>query len=50
MFDKEDKLIRPNVALPMAREFNKKLPIDLKITSGGKTLLRMVDMWSRLTI
>lgn len=40
---------RPKVSLPMAREFNEKLAIDLKILSKTKEpIIHMIDMWSRL--
>ena len=40
---------RPAVALPMARNFNEVVCIDLKIRKG-QPILHMIDMWSRLTV
>ena len=40
---------KPVVGLPMAREFNEKVAIDLK-KWNDKYILHMVDMYSRLTI
>ena len=40
---------KPVVSLPMAKSFNEKVAIDLKIWKD-KYILHMVDMWSRLTI
>ena len=40
---------KPVVSLPMAKSFNEKVAIDLKVWKD-KYILHMVDMWSRLTI
>ena len=40
---------RPVVAMPMAREFNEKLAMDLKLYNG-RWILHMIDMWSRYTV
>ena len=40
---------KPVVGLPMAKEFNEKVAIDLK-KWNNKYILHMVDMYSRLTI
>ena len=45
----KDKIIRPVVALPMAKDFNDKVAIDLK-QWGSKWILHIVDMWSRFTV
>ena len=39
---------KPAVAMPMAKEFNEKVAIDLKVWKGGY-ILYMIDMFSRLT-
>ena len=41
---------RPVVSLPMARSFNEKVAMDLKIWKGGKYILHLVDMFSRLSV
>ena len=40
---------RPAVSLPMAKSFNEKVAIDLKVWKD-KYILHMIDMFSRLTI
>ena len=40
---------RPSVALPMAKQFNEKVCMDLK-KWGGKWILHMIDMWSRFSV
>lgn len=40
---------RPVVALPMAKEFNEKVAMDLK-QYKGRWILHMIDMWSRYTV
>ena len=40
---------KPVVSMPMAKSFNEKVAIDLKVWKG-KYILHMVDMWSRLTV
>ena len=41
---------RPVVSMPMAKNFNEKVAIDLKNLSSGEHILHMVDMWSRYTL
>ena len=41
---------RPVVSLPMANKFNDKVVLDLKIWKGGKYILHMIDMFSRLSV
>lgn len=41
--------VRPVVALPMARNFNEKVAMDLK-QYKGRWILHMIDMWSRYTV
>ena len=45
----KDKIYKPVVSLPMAKEFNEKIALDLKLWNG-KWILHMVDMWSRFTL
>ena len=45
----KDKVIRPVVALPLARDFNDRVALDLKYWKG-QWILHMVDMWSRYTV
>lgn len=40
---------RPVVGMPMAKEFNEKVAMDLKQWKG-RWILHMIDMWSRYTI
>ena len=40
---------RPAVSLPMAKQFNEKVAIDLK-KYKGRWILHMIDMWSRYTV
>ena len=40
---------RPVVAMPMAREFNEKVAMDLKKWKG-MWILHMIDMWSRFSV
>lgn len=40
---------RPVVSMPMAKQFNEKVPIDLK-QYKGRCILYMIDMWSRYTM
>ena len=40
---------KPAVALPMAKEFNEKVSMDLKKWKQ-KWILHLIDMWSRLTV
>ena len=39
---------RPVVSMPMAKEFNEKVAMDLK-QYKGRWILHMIDMWSRYT-
>ena len=41
---------RPVVGLPMANKFNDRVALDLKIWKGGKYILHMIDMFSRLSV
>ena len=41
---------RPVVSLPMVNKFNDKVALDLKIWKGGKYILHMIDMFSRLSV
>ena len=42
---------KPVVLMPMAREFNEKLAIDLKVLSNPTGyVLHMIDMWSRYSV
>ena len=45
----KDKVIKPVVALPLARDFNEKVAIDLK-KWGEQWILHIVDMYSRFTV
>ena len=45
----KDKIISPVVCLPMAKDFNEKVAIDLK-KWDDHWILHMVDMWSRFTV
>lgn len=40
---------RPIVSMPMAKEFNEKVAMDLK-QYKGRWILHMIDMWSRYTV
>ena len=41
---------RPVVSMPMAKGFNEKVAMDLKVWKDGKYILHMVDMFSRLSV
>ena len=45
----KDKIARPVVSLPMARDFLHMVAIDLKHWHG-QWILHMIDMWSRFTV
>ena len=48
---KNRKPDKPVVALPLAREFNEKVAVDLKVLSNpSRYILHMIDMWSRYSI
>ena len=40
----------PVVSLPMAKHFNEKVAMDLKIKKGKQYILHMVDMFTRLSV
>ena len=43
-------LARPVVSLPMTKKFNDKVALYFKIWKGGKYILHLIDMFSRLSL